>query len=118
MPPKKKEILVSPSIVQTMHNLITSWLTILEEEHFITKKITLQSVFVDQAEQELAISFDRSPLNMEASTFQNLMWIQSLLKTIKASSLPVTKVRFLVDEQPLIDSSLDFSHPWPVEGYY
>ncbi len=113
---EEKEILFS-TVTQTANNLVKTWLSLLEEEGLMKKKVGLQSIMVDQSGRELFLSFDRNPLTKEFSTLQKLQWIEGLLKTIRDSGMPITSVRFLVYTKPLHDIHLDFSHPWPVSGY-
>lgn len=114
---EEKEILFSSAIARTLQELITSWLTLLEEDRRTMKKVSLQSALIDQAGTEAFISFDRNPLAKEQSTLDKLLWLEGLLNTIRASGLPIQTVRFLVNGKPLIDTHLDFSHSWPVTGY-
>ena len=113
---EEKEILFS-SITETLTNLIKTWLSLLEEEGLMLKKVSVQSVKIDESGRELYLSFDRNPLPKEHSTYQKLQWLEGLLRTIKESGLPITSVRFLVYAKPLNDHHLDFSQPWPVSGY-
>ena len=114
---EEKELLHSTNIVKSLSDLIAAWLTTQEEEHQAAKKVTLQSVMIDSSGREAYISFDRNPLPNNKATYQKLLWIEGLLKTIKESGLPVSSVRFLVYGKPLIDTHLDFNHPWPISGY-
>lgn len=114
---EEKEILYSTNSAQTLTDLITSWLSMLEEEKMMPKKVSLQSVMLDSTGQEAFISFDRNPLLKEKSTFQKLMWIEGLLKTIKDSGVPLKSVHILVYAKPLNDAHLDFNHAWPLAGY-
>lgn len=111
------EILWSDQKVQALCALITSWLTIVEEEKINTKKISLQSIALSTTQQEVFCSFDRNPFNKQQSTYEKLMWIEGLLKTIRESGIKVQHIRFLVHHQPMHDAHLDFSNAWPVSGF-
>jgi hypothetical protein len=112
-----KELLFSNNIVKTMTYLVSSWLTLLAEEEVMDKKVTLQAVLIDAPTKEVSLSFDRNPFSRNASTFQKVMWVEALLKTILLSGLQVQSVRFLVNHKPLADAHVDFSCPWPITGY-
>lgn len=114
---EEKEILYSSNSTRTLTDLINSWLSTLEEEHLMPKKVSLQSVMLDASGQEAFISFDRNPLLKEKSTYQKLMWVEGLLKTIQGSGIPLKTVRLLVYAKPLNDTHLDFNHAWPLSGY-
>ena len=111
------ELIWSDDIAHNLHYLINSWLTLLDEEHVMNKKVTLQSALLSSSGQEAYASFDRKPFNKEASTFGKWMWIEGLLKTIRDNGIQLQKINFLVHHQPLHDNHLDFSNPWPIAGF-
>lgn len=114
---EEQEILITNNNQQNLSNLITNWLNLLEEEEILSKKVTLQSVLTDKSDTEAFISFDRSPFLKEQSTYQKLMFIEALLKTIKGNGLPFISIRFLVNFKRFNDPHLDFSQSWPITGY-
>ncbi len=111
------DILWSTQKVHALSSLITSWLTILDEEKINTKKISLQSIAISSNQQEVFFSFDRNPFNKQQSTFEKLLWIEGLMKSIRESGIKIQSIRFLVHHQPLTDTHLDFSNSWPIEGF-
>ncbi len=114
---EEKELLISSNLPRTLQDVVTSWLTILQEEHPLPKKVAVQAVMTDKSGSEAYISFDSNFLSNEQSTYQKLMVIEGLLKTFKENKFPITSVRFLVNYKRLNDPHLDFSHSWPVTGY-
>ena len=114
---EEKGVILSSQVSRTLQDLVTSWLGLLEEDRRMPKKISLQSAMIDRTGTEAFISFDRNPLAKEQSTFDKLLSIEGLLRTIRTSGLPLQTVRFLVNAKPLTDIHLDFSHSWPVTGY-
>lgn len=114
---EEKEILSSTNILQTVNNLITSWLTLQEEERLMPKKVSVATVMIDEARKEVFISFDRNPLLKDKSIYEKLMWVEGLLKTLKENGLPLQTVRLLINGKPIPDAHLDFTHPWPLSGY-
>jgi len=96
--------------------LVNQWLSLATEEKIIKKKTVLESACVSE-QHELLLSFDRSFLYKEASTYEKLMVVESLLKTIKENEPAIKKVRILVHHQPLADYHLNFTNPWPIEGF-
>lgn len=119
---EKKDLFWTDNLTANYQTLVESWLNILDEEGVLDKPCTVQAVSLTQHNQELFISFDRSPLNDEDSTYNNLMLIHSLLKTLQVANQNThasyaKAVRLLVDHQPLIDSHLDFSRSWPIQGF-
>lgn len=107
----------SNDIGQNITYLLNSWFTWLEEEHMITKKITVQTVLLSTDTQHAYISFDRNPFDKQQSTYNKWMLIESLLKTIREVNVSLNHITFLVHHQPLKDMHLDFTNPWPIHGF-
>lgn len=115
--PEKVDSIWSTNELENIHILVSNWLTLMEEEKVIDKKVILQNVLPAINEAEAYISFDRTIFNEENSTFNKLMVIESLLKTLKENGVKAQKVKLFVQHQPMTDSHLDFSHPWPITGF-
>lgn len=113
---EQKEIILSQNKIENLTYLINTWLTLYNEEKKF-RKINLQNALIDSNSVEAFISFDRSPFIKENSTYEKLMWIESLLKTISESKIKIQSVRFLVHHKPLNDFHLDFSKAWPLSGF-
>jgi len=110
------EILQTNDNAQTAQHLLNSWLTLLDEEQVMAKKVMLQSALLSD-DQQLYLSLDRNPFNETDSTYDKLMWIEGLLRTVREQSISVQGVRFLVHHQPMQDYHLDFSNSWPLAGF-
>lgn len=110
-------ILYSDCLTSTMQQLINRWLQLVEEEKVLKKAVILQAVLVSFDKQVLFISLNRFPWNKESTTFDKWMIIEGLLKTIQNSSSSIKKVHFLIDHQLMQDNHLDFTNPWPVDGF-
>jgi len=81
------------------------------------KKITVQTVLLSTSDQVAYLSFDSDPLSKESSTFDKWMLIEGLLKTIRENSVRLQQIQLLVHHQLMQDPHLDFSKPWPVDGF-
>jgi len=110
------EILHTHDAAQTAQHLLNSWLTLLDEEQVMVKKVMLQSALLSDNKQ-LYLSFDRNPFNEHDATYDKLLWVEGLLRTIRENDIPVQAVRFLVHHQPMQDYHLDFSNSWPLAGF-
>jgi len=97
--------------------LTQSVLTLFFEEQSSRKKIYVTAVLKTNNDFECIISFDRSPFSKQMSIRQKLMIIESILKTLRENGIKANKFRFLANHQPLTDPHLDFSEPWPLEGF-
>jgi hypothetical protein len=113
---EKQELLWSNSIAKNSYQLINAWLTLLDEEGIISKKITLQTALLSTS-GTLYLSFDNNILSKEDTIFKKWMLIEGLLKTIKENNIAIQSIQFLIQHQPLIDYHLDFSMPWPAQGF-
>lgn len=114
---EKTNLIWQPSKTHQIQYLINTWLTFLDEEHIMDKKVSLQTVLLASSDQEALLSFDRMPLDPQSSTFNKWMWVEGLLKTIRENKIPLQRIRLLVHHQPLNDDHLDFSNPWPLHGF-
>lgn len=114
---EQTDIIWSNESQQNLNHLLTSWLTMVDEEHIVDKKISLQSTLVAPSTSDVYFSFDRSPFNQEDSTYTKLMLIEGILKTIAGNDIKINRVHFLVHHAPLIDQHLDFSAGWPLKGF-
>ncbi len=112
-----EELIWSGQTMQTIHQLVTNWLSLLDAEQITPKKITLQSTSIAPNNQDVYISFDRNPFAKEWSIHTKLMLIEGLLKTIRSNNIEISHISFLIHHQPLQDPHLDFSVPWPIFGF-
>lgn len=114
---EQTELLWSDDKAENCIRLIASWLLLLEEEHSMSKKVTIQSVILSPSGADAYCSFDRNPFDKNHATFDKLMWIEGFLKTIRENGIKIQTIQFLVHHQPLNDFHLDFSNPWPITGF-
>lgn len=113
---EKQELLWTESTEKNIFQLINAWLTLLDEERITAKKVMLQSALLSTAGC-VYLSLDHNILNKEDTIFKKWMLLEGLLKTIALNGIAVQQVQFLVQHQPLQDSHLDFSLPWPIHGF-
>jgi hypothetical protein len=114
---EETELLWSDDRAENLTHLITSWLTLLDEEKVMDKKVSLQSIVLSPSQCDAYCSFDRNPFNKNNATHEKLMWIEGLLKTIRENGVKIQNIYFLVHHQPLHDFHIDFSNPWPLTGF-
>jgi len=117
---EKVNLLWSGDKSQNIQYLLNSWLNLLDEEQVVTKRVSLQTVLISSSGQQAYLSFDRIPFSKKSSTYEKLMWIEGLLKTIRENNINIQSVYFLVHHQIMKDYHLDFSdfsNPWPTYGF-
>jgi hypothetical protein len=111
------EIIVSTNDkATTLKHLINSWCMLLEENNITDKQIAAQSVALSPSKQEAFVCLNHPPFLPQASTYEKMMIIESLLKTIRSNITGITHIRLLINHQPLQDEHLNFDIPWPVCG--
>lgn len=110
-------LLVSDDAADMTKQLISQLLDIFEQEKITDKQIALQQVISMGAGGHLLISFDRNPLSKNKNSFEKLMLVESLLKTIRENNIKISDVTLCAHYKPLNDAELDFSNPWPLYGF-
>jgi len=113
----EKELIESANPQDILTSLVARWLTFLEEEEVLPKKVTVQSVLIGNQKQTAYISFDRSPFTKDQSTFEKIVFLEGLFKSLKTNSTLIKKVRILVNHKPLQDPHIDGEHDLTVLGY-
>ena len=114
---EKAQIIWSDKTEFNTNNLLNCWLNFLDEEGIMRKKVTVQSVSMNDLKTECFVSFDQAPFSKEDSTFEKLIWMESLLKTLRENEIQLQGISFLVHHKPIGDNHLDFTNPWPIEGF-
>lgn len=111
------EIIKNDSIAQTLQNLLNSWFLFLEEEQILSQTINVTSVVMSPTNTLAFISLSQNPLDPQASTYESIMLIESMLKTIRENKIAIQSIQLLVRHQPLLDQRLNLSIPWQISGY-
>lgn len=97
--------------------IVSSWLSLLYEERVLEKIVEIESVALGSSEQMVYLSFDKNILKREWSIQKKWRVLSGLCKTIMESELGIQNIIFLVGHQSMVDDHLDFSRPWPVDGF-
>ncbi|MBP6870069.1 hypothetical protein KBC04_04255 [Candidatus Babeliales bacterium] len=109
-------IIWSPDLATNIKTITNNWLMLLEDEKIIDTDIQLLSAVITPS-KELFLSFNKNIFSGQESTYQKLMIIHGILKTIHENKIPVQTVRFLIHHQTMIDDHLNFLISWPITGY-
>ncbi len=111
------EIISSNNLNENIKQIVSSWLNLLEEEKILNHKISLQSILSGVDDKEILLSFDRILLNDDHSTYDKLLLIESLIKTLRENELKISKIKFLNHHQEIDDTHLNFKNSWPIQGF-
>jgi|SRR5579863_1263861 len=114
---EKRELLWHENLGTNTQILINHLLTLLAEEQITPKRATVQSVLIAPSGRTAYVSFDRAPYRKEDITFTKWMCIEALLKTVRENIRDIDTIQFLVNHKTWHDQHLDFSKPWPIEGF-
>jgi len=115
---EKVSLLLSEDKSKSIKYIVNSWLNLLEEEAIMKDRVvTLQTALVSSSGACAYLSFDRNPLDKESSTYNKLMWLEGLLKTLRENNIDIQNIYFLVHHEIMQDYHLDFSNPWPIYGF-
>jgi len=99
------------------YHITQQWLATLDESHTLEHVPHVQSVVPSPTGHILYISFDTSPFNTHDSAYAKWRIIESLLTSLRDNDIQAQSFHFLVHHQPIADDHLDFTRPWPREGF-
>lgn len=102
---------------ENLKTLVSSWLSLAHSENIFSKLVILQDAVYASQSKEAYLSFDQPLLNPTWSIRKKIFVLQSLLKTISKTDLHVQHIVFLVNHKPMTDEHLNFSYPWPLDGF-
>lgn len=106
---------VSSDLQEASFILIKEWLKILQSEQLIPHYVTLDSTLIDINEKNLYISFNASFFYVHHGTYQKLLLLVSLSKTIASLESSLQKYVLLVKDEPLIDTLIDCEAPFNID---
>lgn len=112
---EEQEILWPYEPLEQARSLVEAWLAFIAENSDAAVPVKLQAVLMSTA--ILYLSFDRAPFEAHLSSFDKLMWVESLLKTLRENGMHNSAVQILVNHQLFADPHLDCSRSWPMSGF-
>lgn len=90
---------------------------VMVNEHIIMHSLLVQSVVIDSQTDTLYLSLDQSPFNSQSSIHKKWILIEDLLLTLKKNGITQKYIQLLIHHQPYHDTHIDFSRPWPMQGF-
>lgn len=97
--------------------VVNTWLDYLKAEKNLDQSIAIESVVLSPSEQDAFLSFNQGFSWKEWSVYKKWMLIESLRQTLQSAGLPLKFMTFLVNQEPMLDDHLDFSHPLSIDGF-
>jgi hypothetical protein len=111
------ELLWSQREPFNVQQLTQAAFSLLAEEYATKQKVVVEQVLMHHDNQQLLIFLNNTPLEKNMSIHIKLMIIESVLKTLRANDIKTPWLNFLVHNQPLGDTHLSFTQPWPLAGF-
>jgi len=105
------------NIAANLKHLTNNWITFLQDESLIKNGVCLESVALSAFNEQAYLSFNQSFLARSRSVFQKWALVESLFKTIRCAEIPIRSIAILVENNYMRDDHLDFSYPWPIDGF-
>ena len=102
---------------ENLRYVVKNWLSALYENRVFSSQVNLDVATITMNSGDAILSFNKSFLGKDWSINNKYKLVDSLLKTIKDSRVKIQKIYFLVKNEFLDDAHLDFSHPWPIDGF-
>lgn len=113
---KNATIIYEQNKIEKLKSIINAWLLYAYDQQLIFKKIKLEKVMVSESD-ECFLSFSETIFDEASTAKEQLYLIESLLKTVRDNKITFKNSMFLVGYEPLHSEYLDFSLPWPQEGF-
>ncbi len=101
----------------SIKHVVDRWLLRMVQEKILLPSMIVDSVALSSDGQSAYLSFNQSFMWTEWSIMKKWMLIESLCKTLKSTDLSVKHLIFLVKQEIMEDIHLDFTYPWPIDGY-
>jgi len=105
------------NILENLKHTVMQWLNLLKDEDIISRHINLNAVVMSSIESDGYLSFSHTLFSQEESIIDKWGIIESLIKTLQESRLPLHTMRLLVKHQEMNDSHLDLSQPIPLQEF-
>ncbi|RTL07219.1 hypothetical protein EKK58_03520 [Candidatus Dependentiae bacterium] len=97
--------------------LMQEWLKVLQSEHMIPHYVTLDSTLIDVNKKNIYISFHKSFFYTHHATYQKLLLLVSLSKTIASLQSSLQQYILLVNDAPLIDPLIDCQESFDINYF-
>lgn len=102
---------------ENLRLVLGTWISLLYEERILERMVEVESVALEPLETLAYLSFDQHFLKREWSIRKKWQILDGLCRTIADSNFGIQNIVFLVGHQPMLDDHLDFSRPWPIDGF-
>lgn len=112
-----RHIIQDEEDIVNAQRIIAMYWTIIEDNGLFPSRIQVQSTATDRTGKVLLCSLSDNPCNTEASTLTAWLLIEGLILTLRELMPQFQKILFLVNHEPLVHPTLDYSCPWPFEGF-
>ena len=112
------------SIIHDPHDLnlsaqkiVEQWIATVFNHGLIYKKVSVQSVTYNSTGSDIYISFDRTLFHQQQSTYQKIMLINALGKTLQKNGITAQRMHLFVQHVYLSDPHLLCNYGLPTTGF-
>ncbi len=113
----EQQLALRDDLATTLDTIVRAWLTYVTNEGLMPAPVQLEHVSTASSGHTAIISLKSSLFGPNWSSKRKLECIEALLKTIQRANVAIHNVQLLVNHMPMGDDHLDFSSPWPIDGY-
>jgi N-acetylmuramoyl-L-alanine amidase len=107
----------SKSTSTNIATVISTWLSYMQDEDLLNKRIKLETVAVTPNGNEALVSFSHTLFEPSSTSIKKWYCIESLFATLKPLFPELKTIRFLVRNQPLHDEHIDCSVSLPITNF-
>jgi hypothetical protein len=109
---------LAESLQEQLLTILQAWFHEAVQLDFVPNSCTLETALYDARTSCLYLSCTSSPLDMQKSTYEKLMMLESLCKTVRENSPQhIQSVQLLVKHSPLDDPHIICTKPMAVSGF-
>ncbi len=107
----------SKSNSQNINTVISTWLSCMQDEDLLDKRIKLEAVALTPAGNEACVSFSHTLFEQQQNSIKKWYILESLFATLKPLFPELKIIRLLVHYQPLYDEQIDCSVSLPITTF-
>ena len=114
---ESSECIWSKSTSLNMSTVIAAWLSYMQDEGLLDKRIKLETLALTPAGSEAFVSFSHTLFEQHQNSIKKWYIIESLFETLRPQFPELKSIRLLVHGQPFYDEHIDCSVSLPLTQF-